>query len=215
MKLTTTLNILKQHCNHDLKYISECLVGDYDENDEINLLSILEEAGVHCFFFALAIHEKHSQSHKRKKRGHQQKIPVVEIAIDCAELVLPMFEKQYPDDGRPMRAINAAKSLVASQETASSEKKYPFVWATIVAALGTQSAVDKSEFADQALAARSAMNAAYAAHANEYRLSKSLAIDYARNAAIYAQSALCCEIEDIKAEEKIKAIIRKHLTCEE
>jgi len=33
-----------------------------------------------------------------------------EIAIFAAELVLPIFEKKYPDDDRPRKAIEAKKS---------------------------------------------------------------------------------------------------------
>ena len=34
------------------------------------------------------------------------------FAVDCAEHVLPIFEKQYPNDDRPRKAIHAARDFV-------------------------------------------------------------------------------------------------------
>lgn len=36
-----------------------------------------------------------------------------QIAIDVAEIVLPIFEKMYPDDKRPREAVEAAKAFIA------------------------------------------------------------------------------------------------------
>ncbi len=40
------------------------------------------------------------------KRNH------IEYSIYAAELVLPIFEKEYPEDNRPRKAINAAKEYI-------------------------------------------------------------------------------------------------------
>ena len=35
-----------------------------------------------------------------------------QLAIDCADFVLPIFEEKYPEDQRPRKAIEAAKEVV-------------------------------------------------------------------------------------------------------
>jgi hypothetical protein len=39
------------------------------------------------------------------------------FAADCAEKVLPIFEKQYPNDGRPRKAIEAARAFADGKIT--------------------------------------------------------------------------------------------------
>jgi hypothetical protein len=73
----------------------------------------------------------------------------VELAIYAAELVLPIFEKQYPDDKRPAEAIAAAKKWLADP---SEENRI----AAYVAHAAYAAAYD---------AARSAHAAAYVAYA--------------------------------------------------
>ena len=41
------------------------------------------------------------------------------FAADCAERVLPIFEKQYPDDKRPRLAIEAARAFARGEITAA------------------------------------------------------------------------------------------------
>ena len=45
----------------------------------------------------------------------------VELAIFAAELVLPIFEKEYPDDKRPANAIAAAKAYLRNPSSAAGE----------------------------------------------------------------------------------------------
>jgi hypothetical protein len=45
-----------------------------------------------------------------RKSGNMDKPQVVAVAIACAEHVLETFEKKYPDDKRPRKAIDAAKA---------------------------------------------------------------------------------------------------------
>ena len=51
--------------------------------------------------------------------GSESRIKLVLIACECAELVLPIFEKEYPKDDRPRKAIEAARAyaLKPSEET--------------------------------------------------------------------------------------------------
>ena len=67
----------------------------------------------------------------------------VQFAIECAEKVLPIFEKQFPNDKRPRKAIEAAKTgNAAYAEAAAAYAAYA---------------------ANAAYAAANAANAAYAA----------------------------------------------------
>ena len=42
--------------------------------------------------------------------GSKSRTGLVLIACECAELVLPIFEKEYPNDNRPRKAIKAARA---------------------------------------------------------------------------------------------------------
>jgi hypothetical protein len=45
-----------------------------------------------------------------KKYSKQDQISMATWAADCAERVLPFFEKAYPEDDRPRRAIEACRT---------------------------------------------------------------------------------------------------------
>jgi hypothetical protein len=47
----------------------------------------------------------------KKYSKHDQRLLAV-WAADCAEHVLPLFEKAYPNDGRPRKAIEACRAWV-------------------------------------------------------------------------------------------------------
>ena len=59
-----------------------------------------------------------------RKGGFADKILSVKVAIACAEHVLPVFEKRFPDDDRPRRAIQAAKDFLDGKITAASAAAY-------------------------------------------------------------------------------------------
>lgn len=101
------------------------------------------------------------------QEGWPTKKQVVLAACACAENVLPMFEKKYPADNRPRKAIKTAK-----------------LWATNKATL------KKARTA--ALAAADAAYAAYAAHAAH----AAYAADAATNAAAYAAYAAAADAAD-------------------
>ena len=44
----------------------------------------------------------------------------VEFAVYCAELALPIFERKFPDDERPRKAIAAARAAAADDAAAAS-----------------------------------------------------------------------------------------------
>lgn len=47
-----------------------------------------------------------------KKYGKQDQRSLATWAADCAERVLPLFEKAYPEDDRPRKAIEACRAWV-------------------------------------------------------------------------------------------------------
>jgi hypothetical protein len=81
------------------------------------------------------------------------KVESVRLAIFCAELSLPKFEKKYHDDKRPRQAIEAAKAWLANPSSASA-------WA---AARAAASAAWAAARAARAARAASAESAAWAA----------------------------------------------------
>ena len=92
-------------------------------------------------------------------------------AADCAERVLPSFEKRHPDDTRPRRAVEAGRSWVRGEITMSEARAAAF------AAHAAARAVDDTE---ARAAARSAGHAAATAHV----------ADHAVHSAAYAISAI-------------------------
>src|ERR1035437_1907073 len=53
----------------------------------------------------------------------EQKKPLALWAADCAERVLPIFERSYPDDKRPREAIKIARGWVKGKATISEARK--------------------------------------------------------------------------------------------
>ena len=60
-----------------------------------------------------------------------QKKDSVELAIYAAELVIDIYEKQYPDDDRPRKAIEAAKTYLKSP---TDKNRQAAAWAARAAA---------------------------------------------------------------------------------
>jgi hypothetical protein len=83
----------------------------------------------------------------------------VSYAIFATEQVLPIFEKQFPNDDRPRKAIEAAKKCVINP---SKENKKAYAAAAAAAAADAAAA---AAAADAAKAAAAAAAAAYAAAA--------------------------------------------------
>ena len=85
----------------------------------------------------------------------------VKIAIYAAEQVIKAFEKKYPEDDRPRKAIEAAK---AYSKNPCNETAYAAVDVTYAAANAAATAAAEAA-AEAAYAATAAAYAAYAAYA--------------------------------------------------
>lgn len=98
MKLTTTLTKIRScsPCQSGWRTLLKYLGEDFDPDAEINLLTILESNGVADMLWTLRATDQDS-----KQISSQ-------LAIEFAELALPIFEKRYPDDTRPRLCIQAA-----------------------------------------------------------------------------------------------------------
>jgi hypothetical protein len=103
-----------------------------------------------------------------------------QIAITVAEIVLPIFEKRYPDDKRPREAIDSAKSFIAghiSLEELERKRKAAYdayaaaaaaAYAAVAAAAAAAVAAtaDAAAYADAAAADAATADAADAAAAD-------------------------------------------------
>jgi hypothetical protein len=85
------------------------------------------------------------------------------FACDCAERVLPLFEKQHPDDTRPRVAIETARRYArgeaTEEELAAAEAAAGAAWAAAGAA-GAAGAAARAAARAAASAARAAAGAA-------------------------------------------------------
>ena len=138
--MKTTLREIKRFnpCVPGWKRLCEGL-GTSDLNTEVSILQILEINGVKDAFWALR-----TQKYKS----------YCLILADVAESVLHIFEKEYPNDNRPRRAIQAIRDYKAGK--ISKEELEDAAYAATDAAIAA---------ADAAIAARAARAAAYAAYA--------------------------------------------------
>jgi hypothetical protein len=100
VRLTTTLNLLKKAgaCRERYAHLVKALGGtSVDHNAPINLLTILELNGTEDCLWALCATEQNCDQVARL------------MAADFAEAVLPIFERELPNDMRPRQAIQAAR----------------------------------------------------------------------------------------------------------
>ena len=115
-------------------------------------------------------------------------------AADCAEHVLPLFTRQYPQDDRPQRAIEAARAWSRGEITVGEAR---------TAAIAAHTAArDAAEGAARA-AARAAGHAAATAHMG----------DHAKGPALYAVKAVQAagKADDAGAVDRERAWQRKRL----
>ena len=99
--MQTTLNKIKSHspCEDGWKKLLNNLGKTEADDEELELRTILESNGIEdtlWAFRAVAL-----------KSVNDAKIHL--FAADCAEMVLPIYEKEYPNDYRPRKAIQAAR----------------------------------------------------------------------------------------------------------
>jgi hypothetical protein len=87
------------------------------------------------------------------------------FAADCAERVLGLYEKQYPNDDRPRKAIQAARDFANGLITKDAADAYAATAAAAAYAATAAAAANAANaaYAAAARAAYAAANAAYAA----------------------------------------------------
>jgi hypothetical protein len=119
------------------------------------------------------------------------KTDLVRLAVFSAEQVIGVFEKKYPDDDRPRKAIEAAKEYIKNP-TAYAADAADAASSAAYAADAAAYAADAASYA--AYAARAASYAAYAADAAAYAAYAADAAAYAADAAAYAADAIKIKI---------------------
>ena len=112
-------------------------------------------------------------------KGNQRSLAL--WAADCAEHVLPHFEKKYPGDDRPRKAIEAARAWTRGEIRVGEAR---------VAAVAAHAAARDADEGAARAAARAAGHAAGTAHM----------VGHARHAAAYAVAATNADVS--AAEER-------------
>jgi hypothetical protein len=106
MTLTTTLNRLKAAGVRADRYehLVKALGGvSFDHDEPIKLLTILEHSGQDDYLWALRATVENCDQIARL------------MACDFAEAVLPIYEKQYPNDNRPRVCIETARRFARGE----------------------------------------------------------------------------------------------------
>jgi hypothetical protein len=113
--LVTSLYRLRKFnaCDSRYAHLVDKLGPEWGDKDEINLLDILKHNGTVDCLWALRATVKHPEGDKVMRL----------MAADFAESVLPIFEKEYPKDDRPRKAVQAARDFsngkITDQERAA------------------------------------------------------------------------------------------------
>jgi len=118
-------------------------------------------------------------------------------AADCAEHVLPFFEKEYPEDDRPRKAIEAARAWVHGEMKVGDARK---------AAVAAHTAARSTNNIAARAAARSAGHAAGTAHMAGHAPH---AANYALVAAEAASITQECEWQYKHLPKNLKSLIKK------
>ena len=96
--MQTTLNKIKDYlpCKEGWEKLLNHLSKTQSDDEPLELRTILESNGLDDTIWAF-----------RAVEGKDKEIRL--FAADCAEMVLPIYEKHYPDDKCPRLAIHAAR----------------------------------------------------------------------------------------------------------
>jgi hypothetical protein len=124
-------------------------LGKTEADDEpLELRTILESNGIDDTLWAF-----------RAVEGKDKEIRL--FATDCAEMVLPIYEKQYPNDNRPRKAIQAARDyangLITAEElndaagAAADAARAAAWWAARAAGAAADAAADAARAAIKSL----------------------------------------------------------------
>jgi hypothetical protein len=102
--MQTTLNRIKLHspCKDGWEKLLNHLNKTQSDGEVLVLRTILESNGIDDTIWAM-----------RAVEGKDKEIRL--FAADCAELVLPIYEKDYPSDSRPRLAISDSRPRLAIQ----------------------------------------------------------------------------------------------------
>ena len=127
--MKTTLNKIKaaQACEERYKVLLAGLGKTAADDEPLPIRTILEINGIKDAIWAL-----------RAVEGYDREIRL--FTCDCAEMVLPLFEKRYPNDQRPRMAIevsrmyangNATDGELAAAGAAAGDAAWDAAWADI------------------------------------------------------------------------------------
>jgi len=118
-------------------------------------------------------------------------------AADCAEHVLPFFEKEYPEDDRPKIAIEAARAWVHDEIKVGEARKAAV--ATHTAARNTNNVAARAAARAAGHAAGTAHMAGHAPHAANYAIVAAEAVGITRE----------CEWQYRHLPKNLKSLIKK------
>ena len=123
--LVTSLYSLRKHnaCADRYDHLVSKLGPDYGDKTPINLLDILKHNGTADCLWALCAVVKHPDGDKVMRL----------MAADFAEAVLPIYEKKYPNDDRPRKAIKAARDfangkIIVTDRDAARDAAWAAAW---------------------------------------------------------------------------------------
>jgi len=111
MNLQTTLNIIRaaKPCADGWAKLLKSLPADHDHDTPIAFSHILESNDLNDALWAL----RSVMPAQEEERDREARL----FACDCAENVLPIFEKRYPEDIRPRKCVEVARRLANGQAT--------------------------------------------------------------------------------------------------
>ena len=164
--LHITFNSIKFHeaCSEGYDPLSNYLGGDsnYGMDTPISLIKCLESNPIKDVIWALRATLEDSKEFSQK------------FAIACAEHVLPIFEKEFPEDKRPRLVLEAAKAGKVAPEILKAADAY-YYYAT-AAAYYAAAAADAAYYAAYATSAAAAAARAATNYAEEKQWQKELLI---------------------------------------
>jgi hypothetical protein len=202
-KLTTTLSLLRNHdaCKNGYKKLAKFLGKDYGNEMPINLLKILENNGADDCLWSLRATQEDSDKIARL------------MAADFAESVLHFYTAKYPDDKRPVKAIQAARDyangIIMSMncDEASRAAYVAAAHAAVSAGFACSAAAHAAVSAAHAAVSAAHASIAYCAGVGAASTSTS----YAAAARAAYSAALAAVAADDAESEKQSEIIRAYL----
>jgi hypothetical protein len=151
--MTTTLNKIEAHspCSDGWNKLLNHLGKTQADDEPLSIATIIQSNGIRDAVWAL-----------RAVEGKDKEIRL--FAADCAESVLHIYEKQYPNDDRPRKAIQAARDyangVIGKDELDAARAA---AWDAAEAARAAWAAAGDARAALAAVCAAEAARAAWAA----------------------------------------------------